>query len=445
MDAKPTPSEAGSDKPRIKMQLYKTEPCQNWAMYGVCRYGNLCKFAHGMNEQRSRYRHPKYKTSLCKDFPLGKCTFGNRCNFAHSLDELRSSLSGGPGSAQLSLTPTNQHMMGQTPVRMLPDGRMLTTYTPILDATPGDLEQDDARGLRRYQSMGTLRAMPAATAPTTAPAIPEATFSAVYDNMPTAFASPTQPLLHLHQEHSNVARRVASLSQLPTLRSSAQTTGSAYLHGLGLTTAAYMPTSPLVHRSPAMSSPSPAEYDTTPVQPVSDSTMVAQNDWMQQPQYMKSAQRRTLTSSISMQTLPRFKVPVAWDSQPSLAGSLNSHNYAVSSQSPAAYHTHNFTVSSQSSATLIDSDVWASTLYSPAMDSAAYKPQESRFFPSADAQPSLSAASPRVFPSSPYNSHHQLRRQQSTDDWVLLRNAQHPASKPLWEPSVPHVAKSLYR
>ncbi|KAJ2659304.1 hypothetical protein IW148_004317 [Coemansia sp. RSA 1199] len=445
MDAKPTPSEAGSDKPRIKMQLYKTEPCQNWAMYGVCRYGNLCKFAHGMNEQRSRYRHPKYKTSLCKDFPLGKCTFGNRCNFAHSLDELRSSLSGGPGSAQLPPTPTNQHMMGQTPVRMLPDGRMLTTYTPILDATPGDLEQDDARGLRRYQSMGTLRAMPATTAPTTAPAIPEATFSAVYDNMPTAFASPTQPLLHLHQEHSNVARRVASLSQLPTLRSSAQPTGSAYLHGLGLTTAAYIPTSPLVHRSPAMSSPSPAEYDTTPIQPVSDSTMVAQNDWMQQPQYMKSAQRRTLTSSISMQTLPRFKVPVAWDSQPSLAGSLNSHNYAVSSQSPAAYHTHNFTVSSQSSATLIDSDVWASTLYSPAMDSAAYKPQESRFFPSADTQPSLSAASPRVFPSSPYNSHHQLRRQQSTDDWVLLRNAQHPASKPLWEPSVPHVAKSLYR
>ncbi|KAI8325053.1 hypothetical protein GQ54DRAFT_244471, partial [Martensiomyces pterosporus] len=76
-----------------KMQLYKTEPCQNWAMYGTCRYGNLCKFAHGMTEQRSRLRHPKYKTSLCKDFPLGKCTFGVRCNFAHSLDELRISLS----------------------------------------------------------------------------------------------------------------------------------------------------------------------------------------------------------------------------------------------------------------------------------------------------------------------------------------------------------------
>ncbi|KAJ2268041.1 hypothetical protein EV176_005067 [Coemansia sp. RSA 451] len=443
MDAKPTPSEAGSDKPRIKTQLYKTEPCQNWAMYGVCRYGNLCKFAHGMNEQRSRFRHPKYKTSLCKDFPLGKCTFGNRCNFAHSLDELRSSLSGGPGSAQLPLTPTNQQMLGQNSVRMLPDGRMLTTYTPILDGASGDSEHDDARGLRRYQSMGTLRAMPAATAPTTAPAIPEATFSAAYNNMPTAFASPTQPLLHLHQEHSNVARRVASLSQLPTLRSSAQPTGPAYLHGLGLTTTAYMPTSPLVHRSPAMSSPSPAEYDTTPVQPVSDSTLIA-HDWMQ-PQYKQSAaQRRTLTSSISMQTLPRYKVPVAWDTQP-IAGSLNSHSYAVSSQSPAAYHTHNFTVSSQSSATLIDSDVWASSLYSPATDSAAYKPQESRFFPSADTQPSLSAASPRAFSSSPYNSHHQLRRQQSTDDWVLLRNAQHPASKPLWEPSVPHVAKSLYR
>ncbi|KAJ2626289.1 hypothetical protein H4R22_004866, partial [Coemansia sp. RSA 1290] len=121
MDAKAKPSEAASEKPRIKMQLYKTEPCQNWVMYGVCRYGNLCKFAHGMTEQRSRLRHPKYKTSLCKDFPLGKCTFGNRCNFAHSLDELRSPLprSAGVGSSQQAqeqqqLT-AQQQMLLQTP------------------------------------------------------------------------------------------------------------------------------------------------------------------------------------------------------------------------------------------------------------------------------------------------------------------------------------------
>ncbi|KAJ2353218.1 hypothetical protein IWW50_003987, partial [Coemansia erecta] len=360
-------------------------------------------------------------TSLCKDFPLGKCTFGNRCNFAHSLNELRSPL---PGS-----TAQQQQQQQQAPMRMLPDGRMLSTYTPM---SAGAAEQDDARGLRRYQSMGTLRAMPAATAPPSAPAIPEATFNTMYDNAPSAFASPTQPLLHLHQDQSNVARRVASLSQLPTLRSTAAQppSSSAYLHGLGLTTNAYTPTSPLVHRSPVTSSPSPDEYDTTTPSghPVSDPTLVAQSEWIQH-QYMPATQRRTLTSSISMQTLPRFKVPVAWDAQPVLGSQQHLH-----------------TISAQSSATLIDSDVWASAAYSPAVDPASAKPQESRFFPAAaDAQPSLSAASPRVFPSSPYNSHHQLRRQQSTDDWVMLGNTHHAAPKSLWEPSMPSVAKSLYR
>ncbi|OMH83178.1 Tristetraprolin [Zancudomyces culisetae] len=57
-------------------------------MYGTCRYGDSCKFAHGLVEQRRRERNKKYKTSLCKDFPLGKCTFGIRCNFAHSINEL---------------------------------------------------------------------------------------------------------------------------------------------------------------------------------------------------------------------------------------------------------------------------------------------------------------------------------------------------------------------
>ncbi|PVU93165.1 hypothetical protein BB559_003427 [Furculomyces boomerangus] len=74
--------------PNIKSELYKTEQCKNWVLYGTCRYGDACKFAHGFVEQRGRERHLKYKTSLCKDYPLGKCTFGIRCNFAHSTSEL---------------------------------------------------------------------------------------------------------------------------------------------------------------------------------------------------------------------------------------------------------------------------------------------------------------------------------------------------------------------
>ncbi|OLY84208.1 Zinc finger protein zfs1 [Smittium mucronatum] len=80
-----------SNKQSIKQELFKTEQCKNWILYGTCRYGDACKFAHGFIEQRSRDRHGKYKTSLCKDYPLGKCTFGIRCNFAHSTSELLTS------------------------------------------------------------------------------------------------------------------------------------------------------------------------------------------------------------------------------------------------------------------------------------------------------------------------------------------------------------------
>ncbi|KAJ2356302.1 hypothetical protein H4S01_006727 [Coemansia sp. RSA 2610] len=388
-----------------------------------------------MNEQRSRLRHPKYKTSLCKDYPLGKCTFGNRCNFAHSLDELRAALPAGTalGQQQQQLQQQQQIMI-QAPVKVLPDGRMMSTFTPV------SAESDDARGLRRYQSMGTLRALPGAAVAPPAPPIPETMYTAVCDNapsasdnVPSAFASPTQPLLHLHADQGNVARRVASLSQLPTLRSSALApVGAPYLQGLGVTNA-YVPTSPLVHHSPVISSPSPAEPElaTPQPQPVSDSTLVG--DWPHyQPQHLQPAvQKRTLTSSISMQTLPRFNVPVAWDAPPPV-GSLSS-----------SQHLH--TISAQSSATLIDSDVWASSAYSPMLDSPAAKPLESRFFPaSADAQPAVPHALPRMYPS-PYTSHRQLRRQQSTDDWVLLRNSHNPAPKSIWEPSMPPAAKPLYR
>ncbi|KAJ1718352.1 hypothetical protein LPJ61_006676, partial [Coemansia biformis] len=84
-------------------------------------YGNLCKFAHGLCEQRSRLRHPMYKTSLCKDFPLGKCTFGSRCNFAHSIDELRSSLPASPIAAekhQPQHQPQPQHHHFQPPQQL---------------------------------------------------------------------------------------------------------------------------------------------------------------------------------------------------------------------------------------------------------------------------------------------------------------------------------------
>ncbi|KAJ1819294.1 hypothetical protein LPJ56_003678, partial [Coemansia sp. RSA 2599] len=100
-------------------------------------YGHLCKFAHGVCEQRSRLRHPKYKTSLCKDFPLGKCTFGERCNFAHSPSELRANM-----AAQSVQVPQPAQALIQTPLTVLPDGRTISTFTPVSGSnSPGKVKE----------------------------------------------------------------------------------------------------------------------------------------------------------------------------------------------------------------------------------------------------------------------------------------------------------------
>ncbi|KAJ2659848.1 hypothetical protein IWW48_003254 [Coemansia sp. RSA 1200] len=611
------------EKPRIKMQLYKTEPCQNWTLYGVCRYGNLCKFAHGMTEQRSRLRHPMYKTSLCKDFPLGKCTFGNRCNFAHSLDELRTngdgqmgitgnlqmgleaSPQGSPSQQQQqskdsqqtspteqsqpqspSLPPQQQQQQQQqqlpqakkfqkrhkqqqlqallqTPVTMLPDGRLISTFTPVT-ATMGGGSGSPSAGaapmspsslsrakggssvasvrafgeLRKYQSMGTLRTTnqlmpsiaglaasgsPAAQqqqqqkqrhqqhpsaqslfgqqpqqasadshpssvlhSPTAAAHHPSIAAGVVSSSMHLAHQQQSfgakenikqhqqLPSMHQHfqqgqeQEHANVARRVASLSQLPSLRSGSAQTGpqpmslamaaAAAANGGGGTDGSYgldggsngsgnlllqnsfqlsslgapggsfgnghyynhhrressFALTPRDMQSPSHSSLSFRENDedSTPPPPLHQhqqpviqgdySSILNEGDfarlsvssnkplsqiqhqqYQNQQQYLHNnhhhhhhphaAQRRMLTSSVSMQTLPRFKVPINWEQQPQQQQqqqhqSQTSSSSSVSSSALGAGATATTAAgpaagsSSQSSAaTLIDSDVWSNT------------------------------------------------------------------------------------
>lgn len=64
----------------------KTELCKNWEVYGWCKYGNTCSFAHGIEELRSRTdMHPIYKTKQCKPFAeSGLCLYGKRCLFIHN-------------------------------------------------------------------------------------------------------------------------------------------------------------------------------------------------------------------------------------------------------------------------------------------------------------------------------------------------------------------------
>ena len=63
---------------------WKTEICRYWEMYGECKFGENCAFAHGDSELKKRKLTFNYKTKPCKQFfELGYCTYGSRCQFSH--------------------------------------------------------------------------------------------------------------------------------------------------------------------------------------------------------------------------------------------------------------------------------------------------------------------------------------------------------------------------
>ena len=67
---------------------WKTEICRNWEMYGECKYGNNCSFAHGDSELKQRKISFNYKTKPCKQFfELGYCSYGIRCQFSHKKND----------------------------------------------------------------------------------------------------------------------------------------------------------------------------------------------------------------------------------------------------------------------------------------------------------------------------------------------------------------------
>ena len=53
---------------KFNTQRYKSEICQRFMETGSCKYGEKCQFAHGEDELRYVYKHPKYKTLPCKTF-----------------------------------------------------------------------------------------------------------------------------------------------------------------------------------------------------------------------------------------------------------------------------------------------------------------------------------------------------------------------------------------
>jgi len=84
------------DQNNLKLDLYKTEICRSWRKFGVCIYGDFCRFAHGSNELRVRPKpHRNYKTELCKKFLSGFCPYGARCCFVHNPNERYYAITGG--------------------------------------------------------------------------------------------------------------------------------------------------------------------------------------------------------------------------------------------------------------------------------------------------------------------------------------------------------------
>ena len=69
---------------------WKTEICHYWEMYGECKYGDNCAFAHGDSELKQRKMTFNYKTKPCKQFfELGYCSYGSRCQFSHKKEDLK--------------------------------------------------------------------------------------------------------------------------------------------------------------------------------------------------------------------------------------------------------------------------------------------------------------------------------------------------------------------
>ena len=64
---------------------WKTEKCRYWEMYGECKFGNNCAFAHGGYELKQKLNlNENYKTKPCKQFfEEGFCNYGSRCQFSH--------------------------------------------------------------------------------------------------------------------------------------------------------------------------------------------------------------------------------------------------------------------------------------------------------------------------------------------------------------------------
>ena len=71
-------------------EKWKTEICRYWEMYGQCKFGDNCAFAHGDSELKERKMTFNYKTKPSKQFfEIGYCSYGSRCQFSHKEEKTK--------------------------------------------------------------------------------------------------------------------------------------------------------------------------------------------------------------------------------------------------------------------------------------------------------------------------------------------------------------------
>jgi butyrate response factor 1 len=63
--------------------------CKNWELYGKCKFGDECSFAHGKVHMMVKTDvSVLYKTKLCKKYSAnGYCPYGMKCQFIHDTHE----------------------------------------------------------------------------------------------------------------------------------------------------------------------------------------------------------------------------------------------------------------------------------------------------------------------------------------------------------------------
>ncbi|XP_003740417.1 mRNA decay activator protein ZFP36L2-like [Galendromus occidentalis] len=179
----------------LNSSRYKTELCRPFEENGICKYGDKCQFAHGIEELRSLARHPKYKTELCRTFhTTGLCPYGPRCHFIHnSEEEKRSKAQASTAASQEALnlkmlhertfdpkmTTLQQHQSNQDLVSPMPQ-----------------MFKNRMHGLRpKALSIGCTRSLGSAgeLSPPMSPAMYEDPFTPSYFNVASRVPFPNSP------------------------------------------------------------------------------------------------------------------------------------------------------------------------------------------------------------------------------------------------------------